>query len=84
VGAEIRHVHFSSRDHAASQRFYERYFGFRFDAILPRGNEPAATILRSSGGFQLFLEAASGLRAPQSWRAFGGARAHPPEPRRLR
>jgi catechol 2,3-dioxygenase-like lactoylglutathione lyase family enzyme len=70
MGAEIRHVHLSSRDHAASQRFYERYFGFRFDAILPRGDEPAATILRSPGGFQLFLEAGSADKLP-AWFHFG-------------
>ncbi len=71
MATEIRHVHLSSRDHAVSQRFYERYFGFRFDTILlPRGNEPAATILRSPGGFQLFLEAGSADKLPP-WFHFG-------------
>ena len=68
--AEIRHLHISSRDHAVSQRFYEKYFGFRFDALLPRGSDPAATILRSPGGFQLFLEAGSAEKLP-SWFHYG-------------
>jgi catechol 2,3-dioxygenase-like lactoylglutathione lyase family enzyme len=67
---EIRHLHLSSRDHAASQRFYEKYFGFRFDAVFPRGDAPAATILRSPGGFQLFLEGGSADKLP-SWFHFG-------------
>ena len=32
----IRHLHLSSRDHAASQRFYEKYFEFHFDSVFPR------------------------------------------------
>jgi catechol-2,3-dioxygenase len=68
--AEIRHLHLSSRDHAASQRFYERYFGFRFDAVFPRGDDLAATILRSPSGFQLFLEGGSADKLPP-WFHFG-------------
>jgi catechol 2,3-dioxygenase-like lactoylglutathione lyase family enzyme len=70
MGPEVRHLHLASRDHAVSQRFYETYFGFRFDAVFPRGDQPAATILRSSSGFQLYLEAASGDRLP-AWFHFG-------------
>ncbi len=70
MAPEIRHLHISSRDHAASERFYERYFGFRFDATFPRGNEPAATILRSTGGFQLYLEGGSTEKLPP-WFHFG-------------
>ncbi len=67
---EIRHLHISSRDHARSRLFYEKYFGFRFDSIFPRGDEPAATILRSPGGFQLFLEGGSNEKLPP-WFHFG-------------
>jgi catechol 2,3-dioxygenase-like lactoylglutathione lyase family enzyme len=70
MAPEIRHLHISSRDHAVSQRFYEKYFGFRFDAVFPRGDDPAATILRSPGGFQLFLEGGSADKLP-SWFHFG-------------
>jgi catechol-2,3-dioxygenase len=70
MAPEVRHLHLSSRDHTASQRFYERYFGFRFDAIFPRGDEPSATILRSPGGFQLFLEGGSAEKLPP-WFHFG-------------
>jgi catechol 2,3-dioxygenase-like lactoylglutathione lyase family enzyme len=67
---EIRHLHLSSRDHAISQRFYEKYFEFHFDATFPRGDELAATILRSPDGFQLFLEAGSTDKLP-AWFHFG-------------
>jgi catechol 2,3-dioxygenase-like lactoylglutathione lyase family enzyme len=70
MAPEVRHLHLSSRDRAASQGFYERYFGFRFDAVFPRGDEPAATILRSPGGFQLFLECGSTGKLPP-WFHFG-------------
>jgi catechol-2,3-dioxygenase len=70
MAAEIRHLHLSSRDHATSQHFYEKYFGFRFDAVFLRGAEPAATILRSPDGFQLFLEGGSADKLP-SWFHFG-------------
>jgi catechol 2,3-dioxygenase-like lactoylglutathione lyase family enzyme len=68
--SEIRHLHVSSSDHAKSQGFYEKYFGFRFDSIFDRGDDPAATILRSPGGFQLFLEGGSNEKLPQ-WFHFG-------------
>jgi catechol 2,3-dioxygenase-like lactoylglutathione lyase family enzyme len=70
MAPEVRHLHLASRDHAQSQQFYEKYFGFRFDALFPRGAEPAATILRSPGGFQLYLEAGSDDQLP-SWFHFG-------------
>jgi hypothetical protein len=70
MAPEVRHLHVSSRDHVASQGFYERYFGFRFDAVFPRGAEPAAAILRSPGGFQLFLEGGSTDKLPP-WFHFG-------------
>ena len=66
----LRHLHLASRDHALSQRFYEGYFGFQFDASFPRGAEPAATILRASSGFQIYLEGASSQRLP-AWFHFG-------------
>ena len=40
MGPDVKHVHLAARDHAASQRFYEAYFGFRFDATFPRGDHP--------------------------------------------
>jgi catechol-2,3-dioxygenase len=67
---EIKHLHLSSRDHAESQHFYEKYFAFHFDSVFPRGNEPEATILKSPGGFQLFLEGGSTDKLP-SWFHFG-------------
>lgn len=70
MAPEVRHLHLSSRDHAVSQAFYETYFGFRFDAVFPRGHEHAATILRSPDGFQLFLEGGSADSLP-SWFHFG-------------
>lgn len=70
MAPEIRHLHLSSRDHAKSQSFYAKYFGFRFDAVLDRGDEPVATIIRSPGGFQLFLEGGSADKLP-SWFHFG-------------
>jgi catechol 2,3-dioxygenase-like lactoylglutathione lyase family enzyme len=70
MGPEVKHLHLASRNHAASQRFYETYFGFRFDAVFPRGDQPAATILRSPSGFQIYLEGASAERLP-AWFHFG-------------
>jgi catechol 2,3-dioxygenase-like lactoylglutathione lyase family enzyme len=56
---DIKHLHLASRDHAASVRFYATYFAFRFDATFPRGDQPAATIIRAPSGFQIYLEAGS-------------------------
>jgi catechol 2,3-dioxygenase-like lactoylglutathione lyase family enzyme len=70
MGPEVRHLHLASSDHAPTQRFYETYFGFRFDAVFPRGDQPAATILRSPSGFQIYLEGPSAERLP-SWFHFG-------------
>jgi lactoylglutathione lyase len=70
MGPDVKHLHLSSRDHAASQRFYAAYFGFRFEAVFPRGDQPAATIIRSPTGFQIFLEAPSGEHLPP-WFHFG-------------
>ena len=70
VFGEAKHLHLASRDHAASTRFYETYFGFRFDATFPRGDQPAATILRSPTGFQIYLEEPSAERLP-AWFHFG-------------
>jgi catechol 2,3-dioxygenase-like lactoylglutathione lyase family enzyme len=70
MSQEVKHLHLASGDHAAAQRFYGTYFGFRFDAVFPRGDEPAATIIRSPSGFQIFLEGPSGERLP-AWFHFG-------------
>jgi catechol-2,3-dioxygenase len=70
MGPEVRHLHLASRDHAASQRFYEAYFGFRFDAVFPRDGQAAATVLRSPSGFQIYLEGASRDPLP-AWFHFG-------------
>ena len=67
---EVKHLHLTSRDHELSRRFYQTYFGFRFESTFPRGELPAATILRSPTGFQIYLEAASGDRLPP-WFHFG-------------
>ena len=61
---EIRHLHLSSRDHIVTQRFYETYFGFHFAGVFLRGEKPSATILKSSNGFQLFLEVDSHEKLP--------------------
>ena len=68
--AEIGHLHIASRDHGASQLFYQKYFAFRFDSIFHRGGESAATILISPEGFQLYLESASDGKLPP-WFHFG-------------
>lgn len=68
--ADVKHLHLASRDHEVSRRFYETYFGFRFDATFPRGDQPAATIIRSQTGFQIYLEGPSNERSP-AWFHFG-------------
>ncbi|MGD0529486.1 MAG: hypothetical protein ABSE49_30390 [Polyangiaceae bacterium] len=70
MGPEVGICISPSRDHARSQRFYEAYFGFRFEAVFPRGDEPPATIRRSLAGFEIVLEGPSGERLP-SWFYFG-------------
>ncbi|HEY1548577.1 MAG TPA: VOC family protein [Kofleriaceae bacterium] len=70
MNPDVKHLHLSSRDHAASQRFYATYFGFRFDAVFPRGPGIDATIIRSPTNFQIFLEAGSGDALP-AWFHFG-------------
>jgi catechol-2,3-dioxygenase len=70
MGPEVRHLHLASRDHAVSQRFYETYFNFRFDNVFPRGDQPAATVLRSASGFQIYLEGTSSDPLP-AWFHFG-------------
>lgn len=70
MGPALRHFHLASRDHAASQRFYEIYFGFRFDATFARDDHHAATILRSPAGFQIYLEPAADGALP-AWFHFG-------------
>lgn len=70
MGPDVKHLHLSSRDHAASQRFYDSYFGFRFDSVFPRGPGIDATIIRSPTGFQIFLEAGSSDALP-AWFHFG-------------
>jgi catechol 2,3-dioxygenase-like lactoylglutathione lyase family enzyme len=67
---DVKHLHLASRDHDVSLRFYETYFGFRFDSTFPRGDQVAATILRAPTGFQIYLEGANGERLP-SWFHFG-------------
>ena len=67
---DVKHLHLASRDHEGSRRFYETYFGFRFDSTFPRGEQPAATIIRSPTGFQIYLEGASDARQPP-WFHFG-------------
>jgi len=70
VALDVKHLHLASRDHSVSRRFYEAYFGFRFDSLFPRGDQPEATILRSAGGFQIYLEGANSDRLP-GWFHFG-------------
>jgi catechol-2,3-dioxygenase len=70
VSSDVKHVHLSSRDHAASQRFYAAYFDYHFDAVFPRGEGIDATIIRSPTGFQIFLEAGSSDALP-AWFHFG-------------
>jgi catechol 2,3-dioxygenase-like lactoylglutathione lyase family enzyme len=70
VGSDVKHLHLSSRDHAASQRFYDNYFGFRFDSVFARGPGIDATIIRSPTGFQIYLEAGSTDALP-AWFHFG-------------
>ncbi len=70
MAPEVRHLHLASRDHAASRAFFERYFEFRFDSVFPRGADPAATILRSPAGFQIYLEGPSESTLP-AWFHFG-------------
>jgi Glyoxalase/Bleomycin resistance protein/Dioxygenase superfamily len=67
---DVKHLHLASRDHAVSRRFYETYFGFRFDSTFSRGEQPAATIIVSPTGFQIYLEAPSNERLPP-WFHFG-------------
>ena len=67
---DVKHLHLASRDHELSRRFYETYFGFRFDSTFPRGDEPAATIIRSPTGFQIYLEGPSPAPLPP-WFHFG-------------
>lgn len=68
--SDVKHLHLASRDHDASRRFYESYFGFRYDSTFPRGDRPAATIIRSPTGFQIFLEGPSDEGLPP-WFHFG-------------
>lgn len=70
MAPDVKHVHLASRDHDASRRFYETYFGFRFDSVFPRGDQVAATVIRSPSGFQIYLEGGSGERLP-AWFHFG-------------
>jgi catechol 2,3-dioxygenase-like lactoylglutathione lyase family enzyme len=67
---DVKHLHLASHDHKRSRRFYETYFGFRFDSTFPRGDQPAATIIRSPTGFQIFLEGGSSESLPP-WFHFG-------------
>ena len=67
---DLKHLHLASRDHAASERFYATYFGFHFGAMFPRGDQPAATIMRAPNGFQIYLEAGSNEPLP-GWFHFG-------------
>lgn len=67
---DVKHLHLASRDHEASLRFYETYFGFGFDYTFPRGDQVAATVIRSPAGFQIYLEGASSERLPP-WFHFG-------------
>jgi hypothetical protein len=46
------------------------YFSFRFDSVFPRGDKPAATILRAPSGFQIYLEG-EGLDPLPAWFHFG-------------
>lgn len=70
MAPDVKHLHLASQDHERSRRFYEAYFGFRFDATFPRGDQPAATIIRSPTGFQIYLEGPSSERLP-AWFHFG-------------
>lgn len=70
MSSDVKHLHLASRDHAVSQHFYATYFGFRFDAVFPRGDQPAATIIRAPSGFQIYLEGDSSEQLPE-WFHFG-------------
>jgi hypothetical protein len=70
MAPEVRHLHLASRDHVVSRHFYETYFSFRFDTVFPRDGQPSATVLRSSSGFQIYLEGASSNQLP-AWFHFG-------------
>jgi catechol 2,3-dioxygenase-like lactoylglutathione lyase family enzyme len=70
MSPDVKHVHLASKNHEISRRFYETYFGFRFDSEFPRGDQPAATVLRSPTGFQIYLEAPS-TKQLSSWFHFG-------------
>lgn len=70
MGPEVKHVHLASRDHDASRRFYETYFGFLYDSTFHRPGQVAATVLRSPTGFQIYLEGGSSERLPP-WFHFG-------------
>ncbi len=70
MAPDVKHLHLACRDHELSRRFYETYFGFRFDSTFSRGEQPAATVIRSPSGFQIYLEGASSERLPP-WFHFG-------------
>ncbi|MFT3837892.1 MAG: VOC family protein [Myxococcaceae bacterium] len=70
MAPEARHFHLASRNHATSRAFYGKYFGFKFDSTFTRDDRPAATIIRSPGGFQIYLEGPSETPLP-SWFHFG-------------
>jgi hypothetical protein len=70
MGPEVRHLHLASRDHAVSRRFYETYFGFGSIAYSRATIGPRRPVLRSSSGFQIYLEGASSDPLP-AWFHFG-------------
>ena len=55
--AVVKHMHLACADHASSVAFFEKYFGFRFERSIPRGEGKATTVIRDAGGFQIALEA---------------------------
>ena len=52
----VKHIHLACADHARSVAFFEKYFGFRFDRSLPRGDAKPTTVIRNATGFEIALE----------------------------
>jgi catechol 2,3-dioxygenase-like lactoylglutathione lyase family enzyme len=63
----VKHIHLPVSDRRATIAFFERYFAFREEYDVPRGEAPPATVIRSLNGFQLTLENSNGLPDVPSW-----------------
>ena len=51
-----KHVHLACADHVQSLAFFEKYFGFRFERSIVRGDAKATTVICNASGFQIALE----------------------------